>query len=461
LDFSLNGTVEFTHNYTAIAYDNAIKSDSPGIGLNIQGGETKLMNIYESILNKLIEPTVIKLRADSECFKQSLTEFFRKQEYPFDSKVIYVLAETLPLINKFYPFQELLPYYSKIKFTLQPTGPIGTAIQQTRNDGLVMRHLQEYAGIELTNANGNRVFKESVGKGKKKKKPLSYLVEEDNGIVKTWNFYEWMLKLGERLKTIDSSQYAVDAIPQDSIIINIETKTGLATAGFSTPNSRYGLSLSAVHSKVAEIVKANARAYPELIRGDKPHKEAIAYKVVKYSNVLANRNSFGFADPININEVLETGVYDALYGDTGILKGNPTPVQEIWFFNSSKEEIIEYVDTQVKNDTFYTYVVYAYLIVLDSEYFYTNVSNPKVQCDEDNVFDFLATGETLPGPGQTNDPGFENTPIPVPPFPIVDPPPTSGTEDTLLPVERAVIQTGPSGPPEFGNQGNEPGPILR
>jgi hypothetical protein len=383
LDFQLNSTVQFVHNFADKEYDTMIAEDSPQIGLNLPGGETKLVNLYESILNNLIQPVVIKLRQGIDCFRKNLIVFLRPKNYLYDSKVIYTLSETLPLINKFYPFEMSLPYRTEINFQLQPTGPIGDAIEQTRNDGLLMRHLQENEGLvsrsTTTSLSGNKAFKQTVATRKKKRKTVSYsyLVEEKNELV-TWTFYEWILKLSERLKNIRDQKpgmpTSVEKIPTDSIILNNSTKTAQATAGFNTPLINYSVSLSALYSKVAQIMKSNSRSYPELLAGFKPHKEVIAYKIEKYANVSSQRTSAEFT-PINTNEILDSSIHESLHGPNGILRGNPAPVQEFWFFNSSREEIVNYVDTQLKNDTFYTYVVYAYVMVLESEYYYTNVSN--------------------------------------------------------------------------------------
>ena len=64
------------------------------------------------------------------------------------------------------------------------------------------------------------------------------------------------------------------------------------------------------------------------------------------------------------------------------------PLQEFWFFNTKQEEVVNYIDTQIMSDRYYTYVAYAYVVVLDSEYYYTNVGNlPKTEC-EDKYMDF-------------------------------------------------------------------------
>lgn len=77
-DFQHNADVEFVHNFSAKEYEKAISEDTPQLGLNQLGGETKLANMYEHILNNKLQPVIIKLRREKDCFVQNLALFFQK-----------------------------------------------------------------------------------------------------------------------------------------------------------------------------------------------------------------------------------------------------------------------------------------------------------------------------------------------------------------------------------------------
>jgi hypothetical protein len=448
VDFQNNADVEFVHNYSAKEYEKFIKEDPLEIGLDELGGETKLANMYEHILNNKLEPTILKLRTELDCFAQNLAIFVRTNK--FDSKVIYILAETLPLINKFYPFQEIMPYYSRINFRTQPTGPIAGSVEQTKTDGILLRYLQETTKIDTPKI---RLFKQTLGKNLRSR-AISYLLEEESRFasIKSWGFYEWILKLGEK---VDNSRMFQTPIvePQatDSIILNNGTLAArMMGAPTEPPDSYYAVSMAALHAKVANITKLYSRSYPQLLKGEVPYKETIAYKVAKYANVSAPLVS-------STNQILNTTLYQTLYQE-GIITpfGTATPTQEIWFFNSSKEEVINYVDTQIMSDRFYTYVIYSYVLVLESDYYYTNVGNTKPPC-EDNVLDFepasipliekpvppaLETPSLSPMIPVPIDPGYDNTPE-VPPLQPVVTIPGSPIRGTTV--------------PGFGQAGREPG----
>ena len=386
-NFTLNADVKFVHNYEAKTYDAYIQNDTPQLGLNLGTGETKLINYYEAILNKKISPVVVSLREEMECFEQKLTLFFRN--YKNDSKVLYVLAETLPLINKFYPFEQIIPYYTEINFPMQATGPMAESMEQVGVEGIAMRHMQE--NVSIRQESQFNVYKQSLGTRKRNKSFVSALLQEEDASINSWEYYEWILKITERIKNISTGMMAansaVDFLPLDSSIINDQTRIAKATSGVDTPFAAYPIATAALHAKVTNVIKHFTRTYPELIKGQQPHKEVMAYKISKFAN---------YTPPTfnSMNEVAEASLYRSL---SNVI--STEPIQEIWFFNNDKEQVINYVDSQIKNNKYYTYLVTAYVIVLENEYYYTNVGNMNLPCVE-RTMDF----DPLPAPVPSGSP---------------------------------------------------------
>lgn len=398
-DFTLNADVKFVHNYEAKTYDQYIASDTPQLGLNAIGGETKLFNYYEAILNKKVNPVIVSLREELECFEQKLVLLFRN--YKNDSKVLYVLAETLPLINKFYPFEQLVPYYAKINFPLKATGPLAESMEQVGLEGVAMRHMQETPSIRQESQ--FNVYKQTLGKRKRNSSYISALVQEDDATLQSWEYYEWVLKIGERIKNISTGMApatsVVDYLPLDSSIINEQTRVAKATSGTDTPFAAYALATTALHAKVTNVVKQYTRSYPELLKGAQPHKEVMAYKISKYA-------AFSAPAFASMNEITDFTLYGSIQS---IISSEP--IQEIWFFNNDKEQVINYVDSQIKNNQYYTYLVTAYVIVLENEYYYTNVGNMNLPCVE-RTMDF----DPLPATPTTTPTGMIEQSSPVPTF---------------------------------------------
>ena len=106
------------------------------------------------------------------------------------------------------------------------------------------------------------------------------------------------------------------------------------------PQYKFWKSLMAVilKGKVKKIVDNHSRTYKEIMSGKQSYHETVCYRVAKH-------------------------------------KGNPSgePMQNFYFPNSNEIDVLKFVDTQVKYGERYTYVVYAYELVVGSKYRYEKV----------------------------------------------------------------------------------------
>ena len=96
------------------------------------------------------------------------------------------------------------------------------------------------------------------------------------------------------------------------------------------------LALLIFSGKMQTMIQTYMRNYAQITNGKKCYTEIVAYRVAKYAG---------------------TSTTD--------------PIQNVWFPNSNEIDVIKYFDTQVKYNKQYTYVIYAYNLVIGSEYRYT------------------------------------------------------------------------------------------
>lgn len=92
-------------------------------------------------------------------------------------------------------------------------------------------------------------------------------------------------------------------------------------------------------SKVQTLVKQKMRTYKQMVNGERAYSETVLYRIAKFD-------------------------------------GNPEgrePIQSFWFSNSNKVDVLRFIDTQVKYDKEYTYVVYAYQLVIGNKYWYSDL----------------------------------------------------------------------------------------
>ena len=107
------------------------------------------------------------------------------------------------------------------------------------------------------------------------------------------------------------------------------------------PQYSFWKSLMAVifSGKLRKIIKKHRRSFRDIVEGKEAYHETVMYRVAKYK------------------------------GQPGPRK---EPLQNFYFPNSNEVDVIKYVDTQVRYDETYTYVVYAYELVVGAKYKYIN-----------------------------------------------------------------------------------------
>ena len=95
------------------------------------------------------------------------------------------------------------------------------------------------------------------------------------------------------------------------------------------------LSFIILSGKLQNLIKNNHRTFKEIINGKKCYSETVMYRIAKYE------------------------------GDA-----SGEPIQNFYIPNTNDIDVARYIDTQVKYDKDYSYVVYAYQLVLGDEYWY-------------------------------------------------------------------------------------------
>jgi|10_taG_2_1085330.scaffolds.fasta_scaffold07943_3 hypothetical protein len=110
------------------------------------------------------------------------------------------------------------------------------------------------------------------------------------------------------------------------------------------PGGPFAKQLSALTwlAKTRSYVKTRFRSFKDMIRGDYCQSETLSYRVAKFKGNGAGTSA--------------------------------TPIQNFWFFNTGELDVLDFVDTQVKYNSEYTYRVYAYNFVLGTEYVYRNLA---------------------------------------------------------------------------------------
>ena len=122
------------------------------------------------------------------------------------------------------------------------------------------------------------------------------------------------------------------------------------------------MSLIAVQ-KLKEFFKSRIRTYDDLMAGKLNYSETMLYRIEKIPS-------------------------------SGAVEDGPR-IQNIWMANISEQDIVTYVDTQLKYGQEYMYKIYAYQMVLESKYSYSDIhvngSNTKSGYNENMPAEFTTT----------------------------------------------------------------------
>jgi hypothetical protein len=97
-----------------------------------------------------------------------------------------------------------------------------------------------------------------------------------------------------------------------------------------------------VQGKLNSVFKNNLRSYEEMLQGKPCHTETLFYRIAKHS--VDSKGKVGL-----------------------------TPIQNFYISNFTNSSLASFVDTQVKFDKRYKYLIYAYKLVVGNKYKYTNL----------------------------------------------------------------------------------------
>ena len=102
-------------------------------------------------------------------------------------------------------------------------------------------------------------------------------------------------------------------------------------------------------AKLRSIIAERHRRFDDILSGAKSYAETVIYRIAKFEGRLTETQT-------------KTEI----------------PVQNFWIPDTNETELVDIIDTQVKFDKDYTYIVYAYKIVIGTKYGYESVATSRV-----------------------------------------------------------------------------------
>lgn len=305
---------------------------------------------------------------------------------------ILVPEKNINLINEYNVSKEMFPMFADISFSTDTSTEIAQAFSDLNLNCSLMKGMYQLL-TQQTNINttagaetgGVEVSEEDAtdyGSGRDGRSPglmslysRSFITQTDipqsargstacdpkiviNSEIKTEQYR--MMDLNEWIEYFHAS---LSGPFKNSGVFFGNRQRGMDLSQNPTTEYEKNFLMTVLRSKVQTIVQNNMRSYDDIIDGDMAYSETIMYRIAKFK------------------------------GSSNI------PIQNYWVSNSNKIDMLNFVDTQIKYNKEYRYVVYAYQVVLGTRYAYKNLAISKTLTEDPVVciemFD-ASTGEAVP-----------------------------------------------------------------
>lgn len=281
-----------------------------------------------NIINPLLGTEWIYFNLLSKAYKEAKARLMRGFYIRFQNLI--VPFENLSLVSDT-TLKESFPMFVEVKFSTDSVTEIAQILEDADLSTSLQRHVAAGCGsmdTSLLNLLGGGVENYYVSK-----ENLSYFpsrhgsMEAHVGRYKYLDLMTWW------------KRYASGSVPSvyaNQTFVGPDTRSVYISSGVQKNNLSQALSLLVFSGKLQNIIKDKTRSIEQIIEGGECHTETIIYRIAKYKGSSENNQ----------------------------------PIQNYWFPNSNNIDVIDLVDTQVKYNSRYTYKIYAYQLVIGSEYMY-------------------------------------------------------------------------------------------
>ena len=396
---ALHSDVDFSYNFYLKEYERDLAFDKIP--------EIKIPNLYLLAYYPGDVPYVMYLRNNAECRYREYSRLLLRKGF----RDLLIPIKQLPFVQDKNVYASTTPMDATISFGTDRSTFIADALEDSKMECTMLRRCSEGEVLispdrgpsdrpaPYTRSTEEKytppVERSNVDHKLKYKfaKRFHSTIDTDKGIpagpynrtLQTFDFYTWLMGLPDLPVSSVS-------LPSDHVFLGLENdSTDMALkAGLYSTKLSYLANYFILSGKVNDIAKTNLRSYQQMMVGIDPHSEALLYRISKYRTEDLRRAGFdvrskllwrtgvdikgsltGYNSSNNLPEVSEQ--VEAMFDL--VEKKQIQPLQNVWIPNSNTVDIVEYVDTQVKYNTGYTYLVTAYELSVGTEYFYSQMAS--------------------------------------------------------------------------------------
>lgn len=245
---------------------------------------------------------------------------------------LLVSKNDLDLINKFNDKKELFPMNISVKFSTDNTTKLCGILAETNLTDIFVTKLvnkiidNSYKTISFIKETWTNVQTSDEANAETR-------TDVSDSTNRAWNVYQFLEEI-EDLGTFEQ-------LNNKKAIYLGEYENKRKSQNNEQNKFINSLNVTIFRNKLTSILESKMRTMAQIYQGKKAYSETVLYRIAKY-------------------------VGDSAFGD---------PIQNIFIPNDPDLDILEYIDTQVKYDQNYTYVVYSYDFVIGNEYEYAKVAD--------------------------------------------------------------------------------------
>ena len=276
-----------------------------------------------------------------------------------------------------------LPYYNKINFPTLTSGIYTQLLQSNGLDTLFMRSMKETFTTPTQNEEspGSIQFLQNEKFLAPSTNPQINDTETTSGIVE--------YRCVDLIKTILQIYHNGSNLNQDFLVMD-----------YNSVDTAAAYDIDGVYRSY--ISRNSIRTFNDMISLFTTADTDGVYPVNNINSILNSQvmpisyspDAFNALTPVSKpNEIVAYRIQKIGGAATGDLLTQNT-MQDFWIFNNTDLEELNFIDSQVKYDTDYTYVVYAYYIVKGHKYKYSNLQISKIigQVNEDGYVGPIESG---------------------------------------------------------------------
>ena len=262
------------------------------------------------------------------------SDLFRETNFSKLRNIIFPIDRVKELVSSTEK-KRVFPMYIDVNFSTDKTSKFSAILKDTKMTDKVVAKIAD------------RVEKEQFDEGSFliEKRDIQRNAEIDNfsEFVNTTASDVRYIDLGEMLREIRSEK--VDLLNLENAVILSEYDEIEKTQTTIEKKFADAIYYAIFKNKTTDFLKQIFRTHDDILKGKTCYNETVLYRIAKYKGT-------------------QTG---------------GKPIQSIYIPNSPDFDVINYVDTQIKYDQEYTYIIYSYQLLVGNKYRYSDLEDGSVE----------------------------------------------------------------------------------